>query len=175
MSRSLLLVALMIMSLLAPWGVTKAVADQGGDRIGCGTFCQSAGGYGATASSAPPASTIISNGTVTADSDGYVPVTVKCNLSAQCSGAILFCLRGGASADPGLSRLGMAGYCGRSDLMVNAGATRTIGVPFPAAALAFLRSHGPTPAVLSADASQSAGVGTAYQTLASTTLTVAAS
>ena len=174
MSRSLLFIALMIMSLLAPCGITKAVADQGGDRIGCGTFCQSAGGYGATASSAPLASTIVSSGTVTADSDGYAPVTVKCNLSVQCSGAILFCLQGTAS-DPDLSRLGMAGYCGRSDLLVNAGATRTIGVPFPAAALAFLRSHGPTPAVLSVNASQSAGVGTAYQTLSSATLTVAAS
>jgi hypothetical protein len=175
MPRSLLLVALMLMSLLAPCGISKAVADQGGDRIGCGTFCQSAGGYGAPASSAPPASTIVSNGTVTADSDGYVPVTVKCNLSVQCSGALLLCLEGGAPADPALSSLGMAGQCGRSDLSVNAGATRTIGVPFPAAALAFLRSHGPTPASLAADARQSAGVGTAYQTLSSSTLTVAAS
>jgi len=166
-------VGLITLGFLAPWSATKAVADPSGDRIGCGTYCQNAGGYGAPGNNAPPAATILSSGTVTADSDGYVPVTVKCNLSVQCSGALLVCLEGPAViAD--LGNLGMAGYCGRSDLTVNANATRTIAVPLPAAALAFLRSHGPTSATANADSRPSAGVGSGFNTLAGADLTVAA-
>ena len=32
--------------ILAPGGAYKALADPGGDRLGCNTFCQNAGGYG---------------------------------------------------------------------------------------------------------------------------------
>lgn len=46
---------------------------------------------------------------------------------------------------------------GRSDLLVNARATRTIGVPLDATAIAFLRSHGPTPLGLTIDAAQAPG------------------
>ncbi len=138
-------VGLIILGSLAPWGAPKAIAD--GDRLGCGTFCQNAGGYGAPADPRKPAVTIVSSGTVTAGSDGYVPVTVTCDLNVQCSGALLLCLR---TNDPALVNLGMPGECGRSDLVANAGATRTIGVPMPAPALAFLRSHGPTTSTLAA-------------------------
>lgn len=140
------MVGLVAVGLLATCGANNAVADSG-DRLGCGTFCQNAGGFGATANSDKPSVTIASGGTVTPDGDGYAPVTVTCDLAAQCSGALLFCLR---TDDPALLGMGMAGYCGRSDLLVNAGATRTIGVPFPAPALTSLRSHGPTNAVLDA-------------------------
>jgi hypothetical protein len=168
-------VALITLGLWAPWGAAKAFADPSGDRIGCGTYCQNAGGYGAPGSTAPPAATLLSNGTVTADSDGYVPVTVKCNLSAQCSGALLVCLESQAAiADPTVGGLGMAGMCGRSDLRVDAGATRTIGVPLPAPALPFLRSHGPTTSSVTADSSQSSGGGAGFKTLSETTLTAAA-
>jgi hypothetical protein len=144
---AILMSAVVLISLgsLAPWGAPKATAD--GDRLGCGSFCQNAGGYGAPADPRKPSVTIVSSGTVTADSDGYVPVTVTCDLNVQCNGALLICLR---TNDPALSNLGMAGECGRSDLVANAGATRTIGVPLPSPALAYLRTHGPTTSPLHA-------------------------
>lgn len=166
-------VGLFTLGLVAPWTTTKAVADPGGDRLGCGTYCQNAGGYGAPGSNAPPAATILSRGTVTPDRDGYVPVALKCNLSAQCSGALLVCLSSPAVTAE-LGNLGMAGYCGRSDLRINTGATRTIGVPLPGTALRFLRSHGPTTSIVTADNSQSAGGGAGFQTVVSGGLMVAA-
>jgi len=148
-------VGLVTLGFLAPWGAPKAVAD--GDRVGCGTYCQSAGQYGAAGQPPPSPVTILSSGTVTADADGYVPVTLKCNAAVQCVGALLLeYLHGWSNPDP----QGMSWVCGRSDLVVNAGATRTIGVPLAAGALAFLRSQGPTPAGVLADTnpmSRSAG------------------
>lgn len=139
-----LAVGLITLGLLAPWGATKAVADPSGDRLGCGTFCQNAGGYGGAG---PPPSqyavTVVSSGAVTAGSDGYVPVTLKCNLSVQCSGALIV--------------IGPT-FSGRSDLLVDAGATRTIGVPLGASAIGYLRSNGPTTLNVTADARQSAGL-----------------
>ena len=57
-SRSSLLVLLMsavgliALGLFAPGGATKAVADPSEDRLGCGTFCQNAGGYGGVSAGA---------------------------------------------------------------------------------------------------------------------------
>jgi hypothetical protein len=161
------LVAFVIALLLAPWGVTKAAADPSGDRLGCGTFCQNAGGYGATANSDKPSATVAS-GTVTPDADGYAPATVTCDLTVQCNGALLLCLQ---KPDPALSNMGMAGYCGRSDLLVNAGATRTIGVPLPASVLTYLRSNGPTTFTLYAPIAHPPD---GFTNLNSATLTVAA-
>jgi hypothetical protein len=143
-------VGLITLGFLAPWGATKAVADSSGDRLGCGTFCQNAGGYGAPADPRKPSVTIAS-GTITPDGDGYAPVTVTCDLNVQCNGALLLCLQ---ANDPALLNLGMAGECGRSDLVANGGATRTIGVPLPAPALAYLRTHGPTTSTLNAAIAQ---------------------
>jgi hypothetical protein len=133
-------VGLFTLGFLAPWGATKAVADPSGDRLGCGTACQSAGQYGAPGSNAPQAVTILSSGTVTPDPDGYVPVTLTCHMQTQCVGALLLELRGWDNPQHRLSFV-----TGRSDLQVNGGATRTIGVPVPAAAIAYVRSQGPTP------------------------------
>lgn len=134
-------VGLFTLGFLAPWGAPKAVAD--GDRLGCGTYCQNAGGYGAAGPVPPPSPiTIVSGGTVTPDADGYVPVTLTCNATVQCAGALLVDLDSPAAK----AALGeeMTNRYGRSDLLVNAGATRTIGVPLPAPALTWLRSNSPT-------------------------------
>jgi hypothetical protein len=122
----------------APWGATRAVADPGGDRLGCGTYCQNAGGYGGAggADRPPPAVTLVPTGTVTADTDGYAPVTVMCHRPVTCRGVLL--LQGG----------------GRSDLLVDGGATRTIGVPLAPQTIASLRSNGPTPLNVTIDAGQ---------------------
>ena len=128
-------VGLFTLVFWAPWGTPQAVAD--GDRLGCGTYCQNAGGYGAPGGpKPPPAVTLVSGRTVTADADGYAPVTLRCNLQVQCMGALI-----------------MGG--GRSDLLVNAGATRTIGVPLSPQVFASLKSNGPTTLNLTIDAAQS--------------------
>ncbi len=115
------------------------------DRLGCGSYCQNAGGYGGAGGATPHlyAVTVVSSGTVTADPDGYVPVTLTCNLSVQCRGALLVSGTGGASIG------------GRSDLVVDAGATRKLGVPLGSSAIGFLRSNGPTTVNVNADARDS--------------------
>jgi hypothetical protein len=136
------LVGLLTSALVAPWGAPKALAD--GDRLGCSTFCQSAGGYGAAGPGPqpPPAVTLENTGTAIADADGYVPVILKCRRTVQCLGKIAL----GRKLDTGWGG-------GHSDLVVNAGATRTIGVPLDAATIAYLRSHGPMPFSVLIDAS----------------------
>ena len=132
------LLGLIALALVAPWAAPKAVAD--GDRLGCGTACQSAGQYGAAGSNGPQGVTILSSGTVTPDPDGYVPVTFACHMPTQCAGSVVLELAGFSNAQDRLPFV-----TGRSDLVVNGGATRTIGIPVPAAAVAYVRSQGPTP------------------------------
>jgi hypothetical protein len=152
---------------LAPFGAPKAVADPGEIRPGCGTYCQNAGQYGAAGSPPPSPVTIVSTGTITIEPDGYAPVTLKCNAQVPCHGALLLEHLDGWS-NPQDS---MSWVTARSDLEVNAGATQTIGVPVPAGAIDFLRSHGPTPVTVIADTNPMATGG--YQ-LAEVHLTLAA-
>lgn len=161
------LVGLIALALVAPWGVPKAVAD--GDRLGCGTACQSAGQYGAAGQPPPSPVTILSSGTVTADADGYVPVTLKCNAQVQCVGALLLeNLHGYSNPQDSMNWVD-----GRSDLVVNTGATRTIGVPLSSSAIAYLRSNGPTALTVLADTNHTSGSVNGYQN-AFATLMVAA-
>jgi hypothetical protein len=137
-----------LISLLGCLGTTtllgatapSATADpSSGDRLGCSTYCQTAGGYGsAVGPQPPPAVTLENTGTAIADADGYVPVTLKCHRTVQCLGVIRIFANGAGG--------------GHSDLLVNAGATRTIAVPLDAATIAYLRSHGPTPFGVQIDA-----------------------
>ncbi|MGO9928537.1 MAG: hypothetical protein ACLPLP_21065 [Mycobacterium sp.] len=152
-------IGLITLGFLAPWSATRAVADPSGDRLGCGTYCQSAGQYGAAGQPPPSPVTILSTGTVTADADGYVPVTLKCNATVQCQGALMLELSGWSNPQ------GMSWVTGRSDLVVNAGATRTIGVPVPAGALALVRSQGPTALTVTADTNPTYGAQLAYANL----------
>ena len=114
-------------------------------RLGCGTYCQSAGGVGGPGPTGQPAVTIVSGGTVTVDADGHVPVTVTCNLSVQCRGALV---------------ISGAGDGGKSDLVVDAGATATFGVRLSARALYFVQHQGvPTTFQVVANSGQSPGTG----------------
>jgi hypothetical protein len=116
-------------------------------RLGCGTFCQNAGGYGAAPSAVPeiPAVTIVSTGSIISGADGYIPITVRCDLPVQCSGALSLDL-----APFGVT-LTLPTIVGRSDLLVDGGTTRTLGVLLPPEALAYVRSHGPTTTWVTAD------------------------
>jgi hypothetical protein len=130
-----------------PPTTTSQLASASGEvRFGCSTYCESAGGIGGTGGTGQTAVTIASHGTITLDADGHVPVTVTCNLPVQCRGAIIVDLN---SIN--------GGNRGRSDLVVNAGATSTLGVPMPAPSVAYIRSHGPTTLEVTADSGQSPG------------------
>ncbi|MCV7351141.1 hypothetical protein H7K15_13520 [Mycobacterium parmense] len=114
-------------------------------RPGCGTYCQNAGGYGAPGEHGVEAVTIVSRGTVTLDPDGFLPLTLTCNLPVQCTGAILVCTGDGSK----LSTMAMG--CGRAEEMLDGGATQTVGVPLPTPALGFLQSRGLAAASVTVD------------------------
>jgi hypothetical protein len=162
-------VGLVTAGFVASFAVTTSASaappsGSGEIRPGCGSFCQSAGQYGAAGSAAPSPVTILSSGTVTVEPDGYVPVTLKCNLQVQCTGALLLELSGWSNPQDSMSWI-----TARSDLVVNAGATQTIGVPLPSPAITYLRSNGPTQLSVTGDTNDMG----AYQ-LASAKLTLAA-
>jgi hypothetical protein len=124
---------------------TALASGVGGElRPGCGTYCQSAGGYGAPGEKGTIAVTVVSSGTVTLDPDGFLPLVLTCNLPVQCGGTIQICIADGRTAGMGMS-------CGRTDEALEAGATQTVGIPMPTAALGFLQSHVPTSASLTVD------------------------
>jgi serine/threonine-protein kinase len=108
-----------------------------GDRLGCGTGCQSAGGYGAPGDAGVEAVTILSNGTVPLDPDGYVPLTLTCNLPVSCTGEIRACAEVPDSAGSGMG-------CGRSDEKVGPNTTRTIGIALPTPVLGVVQAQGST-------------------------------
>jgi hypothetical protein len=158
-------IGLVTLAFLAPCGASKAAADPGETRPGCGTYCQSAGQYGGAGTPPPSPVTILSTGTVTVEPDGYVPVTLKCNAQVQCQGALLLSLSGWSNPQDRLSWI-----TGRSDLVVNAGATQTIGVKVPAAAIAYVRSQGPTPLGVTADPNDMSRIGGYQNAIAGLTL-----
>jgi hypothetical protein len=126
-------------------GATTTSQPNGVVRLGCGTYCQSAGVVNGGVGPGRESVTIVSSGTITADANGYVPVTLTCNLSVQCRGAITL-------------SIASAGEVARSDLVVNAGATATLGVQVSARALYFLQVHGPTGVEVTADDGPALGV-----------------
>jgi hypothetical protein len=130
-------VGLFTLGFLAPWGAPKAVAD--GDRLGCATYCQTAGGYGGAGGQPPPPPfATVASGAIQADADGYIPVTVTCMASSTCKGIILLSIPGGPYPEP---CGGPYHWAGCSDLFVNANSTRTIAVPLTPGALAYLRDN----------------------------------
>lgn len=129
-------IGLLTLGFVGSCGVNKAAADpttpppspSGEVRLGCGTFCQTADGYGGGAGKPTRfAVTVDTSKTITVDPDGYVPVTVTCSLPVQCNGVLMVSVM-----SQGDNPLGG----GRSDLVVNADSTRTIGVPSGSSAFA---------------------------------------
>jgi hypothetical protein len=154
------LAGLITLALAAPWGAPKAVADGGGDRLGCATYCQNAGGYGAAGGQPPPPPfAMVASGAVRADSDGYVPVTVTCVASTTCQGILMLQINGFSPEPCG----GPYHYAGCSDLLVNANSTRTIAVPLTPGALAYVRAH--SPVTVGASAGPGSGPPINYGTL----------
>jgi hypothetical protein len=96
----------------APTGSEKVAPT----RLGCGVYCQNAGGYGG-GEEGKILMRIETRGRV-APVDDAVPVELTCLLSGPCRGAILI-----SSSSPDFVEVG------RSDLLVEAESTATIAVP----------------------------------------------
>jgi len=123
-----------LLSAVASLDFTSAqVAPRDEIRLGCGPYCRSAAPLGVGVGPGRDSVTIVSNGTVTLDADDYLPVTLTCHLAVQCSGSLL------------VDGYGPDGrhFDGRSDLVVDAGATATLAVGLPAALVEYIRAHNP--------------------------------
>jgi hypothetical protein len=123
-----------LLSAVAAAAFTSAHADPDGEiRLGCGTYCRSAAPLGVGVGPGRESVTIVPSGGVTLDADDYLPVTLTCDLPVQCSGSLLV---DGYSSDG-------RHFDGRSDLVVDAGATATLAVRLPAALVEYIRAHNP--------------------------------
>ncbi len=122
-------------------GASGPQGEAGGDLLGCHSYCQQAGGYGGGAPPGIPHMTeIITRGSVTL-SAGAVPIQVTCKFDRQCRGALLL-LSAGTSVTQDL---------GRSDLIVDTGATRTIAIPLSPAGKKLLSKRGKIKVFVTAD------------------------
>ena len=125
----------------SPAPTTTAPAASGELRLGCGTACQSAGGYGGANPEGKTwvDTTKVVGGAVNLDADGYVPVTVTCLVPATCEGYITLGVEGGPQSD----LCGNYHHDGCSDMVINANSTQTFGVRLLPDALAYARAHSP--------------------------------
>jgi hypothetical protein len=125
-------------SVADPTTTSQPASSGSEQRLGCGTYCQSAGGIAGTMGPGKDPVRVVSRGTVAIDADGYVPVTLTCNLSVQCRGSLILQLMFGPP-DPSTGLNVLA----RSDLLLDAGATATLAVKLPTKVLPYLPSHQP--------------------------------
>jgi hypothetical protein len=109
-------------------------------RLGCGEYCQQAGGYGGGSAGGPMVS-IDTGRRVEALPDGSVPITMTCLFPATCEGAVLATSHGSSISVEG----------GRSDLLVEAGSSRTIAVPLTQPDRQVLEQAGEVKVVVTAD------------------------
>jgi hypothetical protein len=113
----------------APAPAGTASEEVAPKRLGCGVYCQNAGGYGG-GEEGEILMRIETRGRV-APVDGTVPVELRCLLSKPCKGAIIISSKPPEFVD-----------VGRSDLVVEGGSTTTIAVPMSPEAIAALERGG---------------------------------
>jgi hypothetical protein len=97
---------------------TPTAAPTQGVRLGCSEYCQQAGGFGTGEESGSPMMTVQTSGTVAPLPDGTVPIELSCQFTAQCAGRLIL------DWDEALGEL--EGDAGRSDILVDAGASQTL-------------------------------------------------
>lgn len=123
-------------------------------RLGCGQYCQQAGGYGGGGT---PNMTKILTTQVTAVPDGTVAITIKCLFRQACLGALLLS-SGDNPADLACQTPAVVGsqvaWWGQSDLDVPAQTTRTLGVTLSPCVLGLLSRRGTLKVSVIADSSQ---------------------
>jgi hypothetical protein len=112
-----------------PAPAPTASGEVGPQRLGCGEYCQNAGGYGG-GDEGEFLMRIETRGQV-APIDDAVPVELTCLTNAPCKGAILI-----SGPSPDFIDVG------RSDLLVEGDATATIAVPMLPEAIAALERGG---------------------------------
>jgi hypothetical protein len=117
--------------------------------LGCHQYCKQAGGYGGGGGPSTPAMKILTSGTVAVAANGSVPIRLQCKLSTPCQGALLIDVGSACAATHGPTTQD------RSDLAVDAGATRTIAVPLSSCTLSLVRRRGQVPAGVTADSGAS--------------------
>ncbi len=148
-----LLLALVVVSLAGCGG--GGGGGGGVAKLGCHQYCQQAGGYGGGPAGRPVLK-VLTTGTVVPQSDGTVPITVRCLVPVKCQGALL--LESGSSkpslefACQNSSRGQRSAWWAQSDLLVDGNSARTIGLPLKACPLALLRREGRLAAAITADA-----------------------
>jgi hypothetical protein len=120
------------------------------DRLGCHEFCQQAGGYGAGGEAAAQIVRIDVDAPVMALADGTVPVKLTCDLGKPCTGALLLDALTVDRSDPLHPEISSQ-EMGRSDLVVGARATRTLGIPLSAFGRQWLQQNGRVKAFFTAD------------------------
>lgn len=107
-------------------------------RLGCGAYCQQAGGYGG-GSTAPNMVRIDTTSPVESSPDGVVPIRMTCLFRTRCEGAVLLGSRS-FRVPPG-----------RSDLVVAAHSSRTLAVPLSDAQREALQKDGQIKVTVTAD------------------------
>lgn len=121
-------------------------------RLGCGEYCQQAGGYGG--GPATPNMTKILTTQVGVLRDGTVPITVECLFRQPCRGALLLD-SGDSSTDLMCHKPAVAGsqiaWWGQSDLDVPAHTTRILGVTLSPCARGLLSQRGTVKVLVIAD------------------------
>jgi hypothetical protein len=113
----------------APAPAPTAAETVASQRLGCGEYCQNAGGYGG-GEDGEILMRIETHGHVAPVENG-VPVELTCLLSEPCKGAILI-----DASSPDFVEVG------RSDMLVDGGSTATLTVPMLADGLAALERGG---------------------------------
>jgi len=134
-------------SVANPPATTQSASTSHEVRLGCGTYCQNAGGLAGTLGPGQDAVTILSRGTIATDANNYLPVSLTCNLPVQCKGSVV--VQAVSEDDPFA--------LGRSDLLVDAGASATLGVLLPDSLVAYIRAHNPAKVFVIADAGPALG------------------
>jgi hypothetical protein len=85
--------------------------------------------------------------------DGTVPVRLTCDIGKPCTGALLLDALNVDRSDPLHPEISSS-EMGRSDLIVGAHATRTLGIPLSSSGRQSLRQHGRVKAYFTADVRQ---------------------
>jgi hypothetical protein len=114
---------------VSPFTPPVAGGEEQPVRLGCGTYCHNAGGYGGSDFDAPKLTEVEMDHPVVLRDDGTVPVRVSCQFDTNCAGAIL------------LGRTDVV-EDGRCDLFVRARQSRLIAVPVPDSAVVALQEEG---------------------------------
>jgi hypothetical protein len=143
-----------LIGVLALLAVVGCGGSSSVSHLGCGQYCQQAGGYGG-APAGRRVIDVLTTGTVVPLSDGTVPVELHCVIPVPCQGALNL----GPSAPNLVTACAAASssrvaYWAQSDLVVGANSTRVLGIVLTPCARRLLRQYRALTVDLTADSGQ---------------------